>query len=64
MIKNMDKEFTLGQIVECMKVDSIMVNNMERVHTDKPVVRKFTVYGRKEKRPKYAKHMKIHDILI
>ena len=47
--------FTHGLTVECIQEDSIMVSNMVRDHIGKLAGRRYTVSGKKEKRPKYVK---------
>jgi len=54
-IRSMGKEFTLGRILGCTLAGFIMANNTARGLTGRPVVKKFTEYGRKAKRPKYVK---------
>jgi len=45
MIKNMDKVFTLGLMVECIRVVLVMANNMVKVYINKQMANKYTVYG-------------------
>ena len=54
-IKSMVKGFTLGQIPGCTPADFITGSSMERDLIGKLAVRKFTVYGRRVRRPKYVK---------
>ena len=63
MIRSMDRVSILGQIAGCIKEDSIMVNNTVRALIDRRVDKKFTVYGRKERRQKYVKPMKNFKLL-
>jgi hypothetical protein len=63
MIRSMDRVSIPGQIAGCTKEDSIMVNNTVKAPIDKQVDKKFTVYGRKERRPKYVKPMKNFKLL-
>lgn len=56
-IKSMVKESIHGLMVECIKEGFIMVNSTEKEYIGKRLVKKFTVYGKKEKKVKYAKTM-------
>ena len=50
MIRSMVREFTHGQMGVCIRVNSSMVNSMAKVFIDKIMVRKFTAFGKKERR--------------
>lgn len=55
MTRNMVKVCILGLTVECTKVDFIMGNNTEKVYTDNQMDKKFTEYGRKERKVLYVR---------
>ena len=50
MTKNMGRESIRGLMDECIRVDFIMENNMVKGSIDKPLAKKFTVYGKKERK--------------
>jgi hypothetical protein len=45
MTRNMVREFTHGQTVECIMEGSIMENNMVKALIDRAMVKKFTEFG-------------------
>jgi hypothetical protein len=55
MTRNTVKVSTLGLTRECIQEDFIMESNMARALTAKLVAKKFMVFGRRVKRPRYAK---------
>ena len=54
-IKNMAKEFTHGQTVACTKDNSSTENSMAKEYIAKIMAKKFTAFGKKEKRSRYSK---------
>ena len=52
MIKSMGKAYILGLTGECIKDNFKMENSMEKVRIANPMAKKFTEYGRKEKKYK------------
>jgi hypothetical protein len=57
MTRSMAKESIPGPTLECIKADFIMENNTGKGCIDKLMVRKFTAYGKKERRVSFAKAM-------
>ena len=57
MIKSMVKVFILGQTAECTRAGFIMANSMEKGFSDKLMAKRYTAYGRRVRKAKYAKHM-------
>ena len=55
MTRSMAKESILGPTLECIKADFIMENSTGKACIDKQMAKKFTAYGRKERRVLFAK---------
>ena len=55
MIKNMDMEYTHGQMDDTIKVDFLTENNTEKVYINKLMEQKPTAYGKKEKKVLYVR---------
>ena len=53
--KSMVKEFTTGQMVDNIREDFIMVNSTAKACIDKPTDKKFTVYGKKERKARFVR---------
>jgi hypothetical protein len=58
MTKSMAMEYIHGQTLECTTAGSITESNMAKEFTGKLMVKKFTVYGRRERKVRFAKAMK------
>ena len=55
MIRNMDKVSIHGLTGECIMGDFIMENSTAKEHINKRINKKFTVYGRKERKASYVR---------
>ena len=55
MIKNMDKEYINGLMVDSIQVDLLTVNNTVKEFTNKQMEQRYTEFGKRAKKVYYVK---------